>query len=393
MPSPMTRRRLLAIVVPVLALVAIAAAMGGTRPTLPPPARFEVQRLADGVYAVVRREPPSLYFESNSVFIIGDSDVIVVDAQFSLETTREVLVALRTLTDKPVRWVINTHGHDDHVTGNQVYRDSFPGVEFIAQRATRDSMVIAGPAKRDAFLRSLPGTIAFFHRSLSEGKGPDGAPITAEERAGFASDSAIGARFLAEASGLESVPATRVVEERLVLHQGARTVEILWLGLGHSAGDLVVNLPAERIVVAGDLVVAPVPLVGSTSHPAAFGRTLARLRALRPAVIVPGHGPVQRDDRHVAEVQRMLESIAAQVAAAVSRGDSLPAARQSVRLDEFRERFAGDSKLQRFVFENYVSIPAVAAAFADASAASDRPTPRTQTPGGTPTMRRKNRVR
>lgn len=333
----------------------------------PSPAHgFTVEKLADGVYATVRREPPSLFFEPNNLFIIGERDVIVVDAQFSLASTRATLAALRRLTSKPVRYVVNTHPHDDHITGNQVYRDAFPNVEFIAHRATRDTMVHAGATKRADFAKSLPGTIAFFRSMLKDGKGPSGAAITDEERAGFASDSLLGARYLAEVSKLETVPATLVVDDRLELRQGARVIEILHLGGGHSAGDLVVHLPNEHIVASGDLVVLPVPLVGSTSHPAAFADAVARLRALRATTIVPGHGPILHDDARLAGIEAMLRDIVAQVARAVARGDTLAAVRRAVNLTAHRDRFAGSSALQRFAFANYVTDPAVAAAFADA---------------------------
>ena len=355
-----------------LSLILAAGSIPGTAAPAPaPPAEgFTVERLAEGVYAAVRREPPSLYSESNSLFIIGDSNVAVVDAQFSLASTRAVLAAIRRLTDKPVRYVINTHGHDDHITGNQVYRDAFPGVEFIAHRGTRDEMVADGARKRGEFLAGLPGTIGYFRTLLTDGKAPDGAPISEEERAGFASDSAIGARFLAEAPGLELVPATKVVDDRLTLRLGARTIEILHLGRGHSAGDLIVYLPAEKIVAAGDLVVAPVPLVGSTSHPGEFLVALDRLRGLKPAVILPGHGPIQRDLTHVDRVIQLLVSIREQVAEGIARGDSLSVVREGVDLDRFQSQFAGESRLQRFAFQNYVTSPAVAAAYADATPAT-----------------------
>jgi len=70
---------------------------------------FDVQKLAEGVFAVIRTEPPGLMFDANNVFIINDDHVVVVDANFSLASTREVLAALRQLTDKPVRYVVNTH--------------------------------------------------------------------------------------------------------------------------------------------------------------------------------------------------------------------------------------------------------------------------------------------
>src|SRR5678809_481127 len=84
-----------------------------------PDSGFTVTKLATGLYAVTRNEPLGLINESNSMFIIGDRDVIVVDAQSSSKRTLETLAALRRLTDKPVSALINTHWHDDHVVGNE----------------------------------------------------------------------------------------------------------------------------------------------------------------------------------------------------------------------------------------------------------------------------------
>src|SRR5262245_19853839 len=92
---------------------------------------FEVQRVADGVYALIRKEPLGLWFEANNVFIVNDDDVVVVDANISVASTKETVAALRKLTPKPVRYVINTHWHEDHIIGNQVWREAFPGVDFI----------------------------------------------------------------------------------------------------------------------------------------------------------------------------------------------------------------------------------------------------------------------
>ena len=128
-------------------------------------------------------------------------------------------------------------------------------------------------------------------------------------------------------------------------------------------------LPKEGIVCAGDLVVWPVPLVGTTSHPAEFAAALERLIALKPAVIIPGHGPVMRDDSYVRLEARMLASLKQQAEAAVARGETLEAARKSVNLEEFRKLFAGDSRFKSFVFANYVTSSGVAAAYREAAEA------------------------
>jgi hypothetical protein len=95
---------------------------------------------------------------------------------------------------------------------------------------------------------------------------------------------------------------------------------------------------------------------------------LERLRALRPAAMVPGHGPVMRDDGYLDLMIRMLTSLTRQVDSAVARGETVEQAQKSVNLDEYRAAFAGDSKVRQGLFTNYVLLPGVACAHREASA-------------------------
>ena len=120
----------------ILTLAGTVAVAG--QPARPPQAAtrgFTIETLADGVYAVVRREPAGLATHANNVFIVNDEDVMVVDTSQSLALTREVLAELQKSPSKPVRYVINTHWHDDHYIGDQVYRDAFPGRRHHRARA------------------------------------------------------------------------------------------------------------------------------------------------------------------------------------------------------------------------------------------------------------------
>ncbi len=121
------------------------------------------------------------------------------------------------------------------------------------------------------------------------------------------------------------------------------------------------------MVVAGDLVVAPVPLTGDQSFIGDWAGTLERLLALKPAVIVPGHGPVLRDDGHVKLMIELLSSMTTQTKAAVAKGETLEQARKSVDLGAFRKRLCGESRSLLLIFENYVAGAGVAKAYAEAS--------------------------
>jgi glyoxylase-like metal-dependent hydrolase (beta-lactamase superfamily II) len=332
---------------------------------------FELVRLAEGVYLARRTEPAGLTVNGNSVFIVNDEDVVVVDATLTPGTAQEEIAALRKLTDKPVRYVINTHWHDDHVMGNVAYRDAFPGADFIAHENTREYLPTTGLTNRKMAMSpgGYPGFIAALKRRLEQNESVFGGPLDGEERAALKSDILIAERYMAENPKATVVLPTVTLRERLTLYRGARRIDILYLGRGHTSGDIVVHLPNEGIVVAGDLVIHPVPYVGSPqSHPGDWGETLERLLALKHTMIVPGHGPVLRDDTYVTLMSRLFSSMKRQVTAAAARGETLEQVRKSAGLDEFRKLFAGDSRVRRDVFDGYVLGAGLAAAYADATA-------------------------
>ncbi|HEU4595898.1 MAG TPA: MBL fold metallo-hydrolase [Pyrinomonadaceae bacterium] len=331
---------------------------------------FDVQKLAEGIYAVIRRDPPGLMVDANSVFIINEEDVIVVDSSGAPSTTKAVLAALRRLTDKPVRYVVNTHWHDDHIIGNTAYREAFAGVEFIAHAEMREYLPGRGATNRKGFLEGAPRALSAIKDALSKNKNLSGTELSAEERTSYESDVRLVEHVLGEAAGTQLTLPTVTLRERLTLHRGGgRVVEILHLGRGHTAGDVVVHLPREGVVVTGDLVVWPVPLVGGDqSHVSDWAATLSKLRALGAKVIVPGHGPVLRDDSYLKLLEDLFASVKRQADALKARGETLEQARKSVNLEEFRKAFAGDSTVRQFLFDTYVKGPSVAAAFREASA-------------------------
>lgn len=330
-------------------------------------ANFEIQKVAEGVFALIRREPLGLWFESNVVFIINDHDVIVVDTNISNDSAKEAIAALQKLTSKPVRYIVNTHWHEDHIIGNQAWREAYPDVEFIGHASTLTDFPKVGLNNRKQSITGGPGLIKLLQDQLSKNQSLAGSELSEEERAGYNETIRLVDRYVKEAPGFQVVLPTLTIEDNLTLQRNNRTIEIRHLGKAHTAADLIVYLPQENIVITGDLVVWPVPLIGSTSYPIDYITTLENLLTLRPATMIPGHGPVMHDDSHVKLTIRMLSSIKQQVEAAIARSESLADARKSVNLSEFRKAFAGDSKFKGFIFDNYVTSSAIPAAYRQAT--------------------------
>ncbi|NQD37582.1 MBL fold metallo-hydrolase [Permianibacter sp. IMCC34836] len=331
-------------------------------------AGFTLHQLADGIYATERTEPAGLMFDANNVFIINEADVIVVDSNISPDSSKEVLAALRKLTNKPVRYVINTHWHEDHILGNSVWRDAYPGVEFIGHVQTHDDLTTTGASNRKSLLESGADGVASLREAIRSKVGLAGTPLTEEERISHESDIFLVERYLKEAGALPIIEPDIALDSELVLQRGQRRIDIRFLGAAHTRSDLVVWLPNEKILIAGDLLVWPIPLVGSTSYPAAYAETLKKLSALPATSIVPGHGPVFHDDHYLRQMIVLLDGLTAQVKAAKARGETLEQAAKSVDLSALRQPFVGDSILLKIIFNMYVKSSGIAAAYQEAAA-------------------------
>ena len=98
---------------------------------------YRTVKVADGVYAFITPEERTGFQSGNSVAIIGDDGVLVFDSGNIPGSTRRQIAEIRKLTDKPVRYVVNSHWHPDHNLGNSIYRAEFPGVRIIGTSATR----------------------------------------------------------------------------------------------------------------------------------------------------------------------------------------------------------------------------------------------------------------
>jgi glyoxylase-like metal-dependent hydrolase (beta-lactamase superfamily II) len=326
---------------------------------------LELVRVDSGVFAAIRKDPLSLAVNANSLIIVRDSDVVVVDAQFTREATRETIAAIRSITDRPVRYVINTHWHDDHVAGNQVYRDSFPAVRFVMQENTAADLQTLGAENRKNQVEGAPPVADEFERLLSRGLGIDSTPASPLERSSVESAIRIVRQYLEEHPGFQPVTATDTVRRRMKLPGGKPRVDLLWFGHGNTRGDLVVHLPSQSILATGDLVVAPVPFAFG-SYPASWIDVLDSVAELKPRVIVPGHGPVMRDLRYVRSVRDWLARIDRETSVAVARGDSLETALQTVTLDDVRRRVTGDEKWMNFLFRRFFVGPVVRSAYGQA---------------------------
>lgn len=222
-------------------LAAVAAAGFSVDAAADVPAKpYEILTLADGVYGFVWQGSLENPIDGNALFIVNDRDVVVVDTGNFPSTAHRMVVALRKLTDKPVRYVINTHWHDDHHGGNFVYREAWPGVEFIAHESTRADILTQSYGARTKDLAQIEESAQTLERWIKEGKDDSGKPMddARKKRARTLID--FDQSAILELRAIQEAPPDLTFEDHLVLTRGDRTIEVRWLGRGNTRGDVVV---------------------------------------------------------------------------------------------------------------------------------------------------------
>jgi glyoxylase-like metal-dependent hydrolase (beta-lactamase superfamily II) len=216
--------------------------------------KVSFDKLSDHAYAYTAEGDP------NTGIVIGDDCVMVIDTQATPVMAQDVIRHIRTVSDKPIRYVVLSHYHAVRVLGASGYQPQ----HVIASRDTYDLIVERGDADMKSEIERFPRLF----------------------------------------QAVESVPGltwpTLVFEKRMTLWIGKLQVELMQIGRGHTKGDTVVWLPQERILFSGDLVEYETTPYTGDAYLADWPATLDAIAALKPKKLVPGRGAALQNEAEVA---------------------------------------------------------------------------------------------
>jgi cyclase len=238
---------------------------------------YKFEKIADGIYYATGGSG------SNNVVIVNDADVMLVDDGTTPAAARAFLEDIKLLTNKPVRYVVNTHFHYDHTDGNSVFG---PDVDIIGHEYVRTAILTFNVLNREPYTTSqgtaVPARIEALKKQIAEEK-------DAGKKGTLETQLAAAQKGLQELKEIKPTPPNVTYSSKMIFHKGQREIQLLFLGRGHTGGDTVVFLPKERIVCTGDLMESRLAYMGDAFFDE-WVTTLEALKKLDFGLVLPGHG-------------------------------------------------------------------------------------------------------
>ena len=288
---------------------------------------FRFNKVKEGIYHAIGTGAMAVV--GNSTILVNERDAILIDDHVSPAAAFVLLEELKEITTKPVTTVVNTHFHLDHAHGNQIFG---PDVQIIGHEFTRRALL------DDPLSKPL-------YQSFYSPKVVEGQIETLRKRVASEQDPAARAKLQAQLTSTENnyasqkelrpTPPNVTLTTQMTLHRGAREIQVRFLGRGHTAGDVVVYLPNEKVVITGDLLTSGTSNM-SDSFPLEWAASLEELKKLDFDTIVPGHGEAYTDKAKIDYFQAYLRDVWAAVSALKKEG--VPAAEAAKRADQSKHK-------------------------------------------------------
>ncbi len=297
------------------------------------PALFDIQKVGNGVYFAFAR--PQAEINCNAAIFVRSKDVVVVDTHSKPSAAAGLIGQLkREVTPKPVRYVINTHFHWDHTQGNHAYRQIGEKVDFIASATTKQLMADLAVARMKASVGEVPHLIETLRDQAAHA-------TSAGEKAFCADQIRQLEAYQSELKNYTLELPTITFDKSYVLQDPAHDLHLEFHGHAHTAGDVVVYCPQERVIATGDVIHGFLPFIAD-GFPRIWPGTIDSIGGADFNHILPGHAAMQTGRTVMINLRNYIEELTGRVEQGKKAGLALAEMQQRITVASLKSLHSND---------------------------------------------------
>jgi cyclase len=297
------------------------------------PGLFDIQKVGNGVYFAFAR--PQAEINCNAAIFVRSKDVVVVDTHSKPSAAAGLIGQLkREVTPKPVRYVINTHFHWDHTQGSHAYRQRGEEVDFIASATTKQLMADLAVARMKASVGEVPHLIQTMRDQAAHA-------TSAGEKAFCADQIKQLEAYQAELKNYTLELPTITFDKSYVLQDPTHDLHIEFHGHAHTAGDVVVYCPQERVIATGDVIHGFLPFIAD-GFPRIWPGTIDSIGGADFNHVLPGHAAMQTGRTVMINLRNYIEELTGRVGQGKQAGLTLAEMQQRITVDSLKSLHSND---------------------------------------------------
>ncbi len=264
---------------------------------------FDIEKVADGVYCAVARAQAMI--NANAAIFVNSQDVLVVDSHSKPSAAAALIAQIKKeVTPKPVRFIVNSHFHWDHMQGNSAYKASGK-VDIVASEPTKQLMQQETEKRLKAQVEQVPQQIAALKARASKA-------TSAGEKAFCAEQIRQMEAYQAEMKSFSLELPSIVFAKSHIIKDRAHDLHVEFHGRAHTAGDVIVFCPQKRVAATGDMIHGFLPYIAD-GFPKIWPKTIDSVAGRAFDQILPGHGPVHHNRERMTHMRNYIEELTGRV--------------------------------------------------------------------------------
>ena len=282
---------------------------------------FNIRKVADGVYCALAH--PAAITNCNAAIFVGARDVVVVDAHSKPSAAASLIAQIKQeVTEKPVRFLVNTHFHYDHTQGDPAYRAQNHDLEIIASATTKRLIQENARNRLQESLDGVPQMLETLRKRLEKSKSAGDKAFCNEQIRQLLA-------YQAEMKSYTPEIPDITFDKTYRIQDPAHDLYIQFHGRAHTAGDVAVFCPQQKAVATGDMISGFLPAMGD-GYPRDWPGTIQSVAKLETTQLMPGHGSVQPNHDRMIQLKNYIEELTSLVETGKKAGKPVSELQKSI---------------------------------------------------------------